>query len=111
MENPNASAFPPPCTASTCDRMFYIYHEKNLRAYAGTVRNSQEFTRSCCRFSQVLVLRTLFKLALNFLTFTALHWLTFLFRFSITYFIIYDKIMKVHTRSVEFLKNHILNGA
>lgn len=32
-----------PCTTSTCGRMFYIYPEKNLRAYPGTVRDSQEW--------------------------------------------------------------------
>ncbi len=32
-----------PCTKSSCGRMFYIYPEKNLRAYPGTVRGSQEW--------------------------------------------------------------------
>ncbi|AGF57018.1 hypothetical protein B0P06_004695 [Clostridium saccharoperbutylacetonicum] len=31
-----------PCTNSKCGRMFYIYPEKNLRAYPGTTRGSQE---------------------------------------------------------------------
>ncbi len=32
-----------PCTKSSCGRMFYIYPEKNLRAYPGTTRGSQEW--------------------------------------------------------------------
>ncbi|MGF7060942.1 hypothetical protein HNR33_004660 [Brassicibacter mesophilus] len=32
-----------PCTASSCGRMFYIYPEKNLRAYPGTIRGSDEW--------------------------------------------------------------------
>lgn len=32
-----------PCTASKSGRMFYIYLEKNLRAYPGTLRGTQEW--------------------------------------------------------------------
>ncbi len=32
-----------PCTSSSCGRMFYIYPEKNLRAYPGVLRGSQEW--------------------------------------------------------------------
>lgn len=32
-----------PCTASRCDRMVYIYPEKNLRAYPGTIRRTDEW--------------------------------------------------------------------
>lgn len=32
-----------PCTKSSCGRMFYIYPEKNLRAYPGTTRGSKEW--------------------------------------------------------------------
>lgn len=32
-----------PCTQSRCGRMFYVYPEKNLRAYPGTVRNTTEW--------------------------------------------------------------------
>ena len=32
-----------PCTNSLCGRMFYIYPEKNLRAYPGTTRGTQEW--------------------------------------------------------------------
>ena len=32
-----------PCTTSKCGRMFYIYPEQNLRAYPGTLRNTQEW--------------------------------------------------------------------
>jgi transposase len=32
-----------PCTNSSCGRMFYIYPEKNLRAYPGTTRGTQEW--------------------------------------------------------------------
>jgi len=32
-----------PCTKSSCGRMFYIYPEKNLRAYPGTARGTQEW--------------------------------------------------------------------
>lgn len=32
-----------PCTNSTAGRMFYIYPEKNLRAYPGTIRGSTEW--------------------------------------------------------------------
>ena len=31
-----------PCTTSSCGRMFYIYPEKDLRAYPGTARGTQE---------------------------------------------------------------------
>lgn len=32
-----------PCTTSSCGRMFYIYPEKNLRAYPGTLRGTDEW--------------------------------------------------------------------
>jgi hypothetical protein len=32
-----------PCTDSPCGRMVYIYPEKNLRAYPGTIRGTQEW--------------------------------------------------------------------
>ena len=32
-----------PCTDSSCGRMFYLYKEKNLRAYPGTLRGTQEW--------------------------------------------------------------------
>ena len=32
-----------PCTSSKCGRMIYIYPEKNLRAYPGTIRGTQEW--------------------------------------------------------------------
>lgn len=32
-----------PCTQSPCGRMFYIYPEKNLRAYPGTVRGTAQW--------------------------------------------------------------------
>ena len=32
-----------PCTESSCGRMIYIYPEKNLRAYPGTVRGTEEW--------------------------------------------------------------------
>lgn len=32
-----------PCTDSPCGRMVYIYPEKNLRAYLGTIRGTQEW--------------------------------------------------------------------
>ena len=32
-----------PCTKSSCGRMFYIYPEKNLRAYPGIARGTQEW--------------------------------------------------------------------
>ena len=35
-----------PCTASKCGRMIYIYPEKNLRAYPGTVRGTEEWDRT-----------------------------------------------------------------
>lgn len=31
------------CTDSSCGRMFYVYPEKNLRAYPGTIRGSDEW--------------------------------------------------------------------
>ena len=31
-----------PCTDSKCGRMVYIYPEKNLQAYHGTIRETQE---------------------------------------------------------------------
>lgn len=32
-----------PCTSSSCGRMFYLYPEKNLRAYPGTLRGTEEW--------------------------------------------------------------------
>jgi len=32
-----------PCTSSTCGRMIYIYPEKDLRAFPGTVRGTEEW--------------------------------------------------------------------
>lgn len=32
-----------PCTSSSCGRMIYVYPEKNLRAYPGTVRGSAQW--------------------------------------------------------------------
>jgi hypothetical protein len=32
-----------PCTSSKCGRMIYIYPEKNLRAYPGTIRGTDEW--------------------------------------------------------------------
>ena len=32
-----------PCTKSSCGRMFYIYPEKDLRAYPGTIRGTSEW--------------------------------------------------------------------
>lgn len=32
-----------PCTSSSCGRMFYVYPEKNLRAYPGTARGTEEW--------------------------------------------------------------------
>lgn len=32
-----------PCTSSKCGRMIYIYPEKNLRTYPGTIRGTQEW--------------------------------------------------------------------
>lgn len=32
-----------PCTTSSCGRMVYIYPEKNLRAYPGTLRGTKEW--------------------------------------------------------------------
>ena len=32
-----------PCTSSSCGRMIYVYPEKNLRAYPGVERGSQEW--------------------------------------------------------------------
>ena len=32
-----------PCTASSCGRMVYLYPEKNLRAYPGTLRGTEEW--------------------------------------------------------------------
>jgi hypothetical protein len=32
-----------PCTSSSCGRMFYIYPEKDLRAYPGTIRGTSEW--------------------------------------------------------------------
>ena len=35
-----------PCTDSKCGRMFYIYPEKNLRAYPGTVRGTDDWNNT-----------------------------------------------------------------
>jgi hypothetical protein len=35
-----------PCTSSPCGRMFYIYPEKNLRAYPGVLRDSAEWDKT-----------------------------------------------------------------
>lgn len=35
-----------PCTDSSCGRMFYIYTEKNLRAYPGAIRGTAEWDRT-----------------------------------------------------------------
>lgn len=35
-----------PCTASSCGRMIYIYPEKNLRAYPGVERGSEEWDKT-----------------------------------------------------------------
>ena len=32
-----------PCTEPSCDRMFYLYPEKNLHAYPGTLRDTKEW--------------------------------------------------------------------
>ena len=32
-----------PCTSSKCGRMVYIYPEKDLRAYPGTIRGTEEW--------------------------------------------------------------------
>ena len=32
-----------PCTASSCERMIYIYPQQDLRAYPGTIRGTQEW--------------------------------------------------------------------
>lgn len=32
-----------PCTSSKCGRMVYIYPEKDLRAYTGTIRGTEEW--------------------------------------------------------------------
>lgn len=32
-----------PCTESSCGRMFYLYPEKNLRAYPGTFHGTDEW--------------------------------------------------------------------
>lgn len=35
-----------PCTDSACGRMVYIYPEKNLRAYPGTIRGTEEWDQT-----------------------------------------------------------------
>ena len=35
-----------PCTASSCGRMVYIYPEKNLRAYPGAIRGTEEWNNT-----------------------------------------------------------------
>ena len=35
-----------PCTDSKCGRMFYTYPEKNLRAYPGTVRGTDDWNNT-----------------------------------------------------------------
>ena len=32
-----------PCTVSECGRMIYVYPEKDLRAYPGTIRRTKEW--------------------------------------------------------------------
>lgn len=32
-----------PCTTSSCGRMFYVYPEKDLRAYPGVLRGTDEW--------------------------------------------------------------------
>lgn len=34
-----------PCTSSSCGRMIYVYPEKNLRAYPGTLRDTDEWDK------------------------------------------------------------------
>ena len=35
-----------PCTTSSCGRMIYVYPEKNLRAYPGVERGSEEWDKT-----------------------------------------------------------------
>ena len=35
-----------PCTSSKCGRMVYLYPEKNLRAYPGTIRGTEEWNNT-----------------------------------------------------------------
>ncbi|MGB8454763.1 MAG: transposase [Anaerocolumna sp.] len=35
-----------PCTSSPCGRMIYIYPEKDLRAYPGTIRGTEEWNKT-----------------------------------------------------------------
>jgi len=35
-----------PCTTSACGRMFYVYPQKNLRAYPGVTRDSEEWSQT-----------------------------------------------------------------
>ena len=35
-----------PCTSSSCGRMFYIYPEKDLRAYPGVLRGTDEWNET-----------------------------------------------------------------
>ena len=35
-----------PCTTSSCGRMFYIYPEKDLRAYPGTIRGTDMWRKT-----------------------------------------------------------------
>lgn len=35
-----------PCTASECGRMIYVYPEKDLRAYPGTIRGTEEWNNT-----------------------------------------------------------------
>lgn len=35
-----------PCTDSLCGRMLYVYPEKNLRAYPGTIRGTEEWDKT-----------------------------------------------------------------
>lgn len=35
-----------PCTESPCGRMFYVYPEKNLRAFPGTIRGTDEWVKT-----------------------------------------------------------------
>ena len=35
-----------PCTSSPCGRMVYIYPEKNLRAYPGVIRGTEDWNKT-----------------------------------------------------------------
>jgi len=56
---------PDPCTDSPCGRMFYVYPEKDLRTFPGTVRGTDEWNatyklrtaveRTICQFKENLL--------------------------------------------------------